>query len=218
MKLAAIAFIAVIALVGSALAHLSIRNELEIVRGVRVALDARRALEQRSRPPGVEGELTIVEGDPPIYVVHTASVTRAGSPLPANDPRAERHREALQKKSIKTELGEAWRATVSDGKTSAELLSRPAPIPIAFPWLAALIAFVAGASIAYLHRAAGVLIAAAAMLAGAYLSVDSASEAAVAYLSTGTGVVLQPIKVLIAPAVFAAVVAAIAVFATRKKD
>lgn len=221
MKLAAIGFIAVIAFVGGALAHRSMRDEVEIVRGVRVALEARRALEQRSRPPGVEGELTIVEGDPAIYVINTASVTRAGSAVDPSDPRLERHREALQKKSIKTQLGADWRATVSDGKTSAELYSTPPKIPIAAPWMVAFIALIAGASISFLHRIAGVLVAAVVMLAGVYLSIDGASQAAMSYLAEGTGappgVALQPVKVLIAPAILAAVVAAIAIFALRKR-
>jgi len=193
--------IALMAAGGAALVDRVIDSELEIVRGVRVSLDARRALEQRSRPPGVGGELSIVRSEDGalVFVVNTASVSRAGRALSAgaeDEARAARHRAAIEKRSIREPLGGGvWRATAADAAMSAELVSEPPEIPRASPVLGALVAFLAGAVLAGVARlrlgpaiAAALGLTAAAALSAFFAasSVELASQAAVSYLSEST--------------------------------
>lgn len=204
------AVIALFAIAGAGAAELAITRELVPVERGRVALDARRALEQRSRPPGVEGLLTIVEGDR--YVVHTASVTRAGTKVDDRE-RLERHLEAQNKKRLQTELsGGAIRVTIASSITSAELTATPPSIERPGPWISIAISLAIGLLSFFglqlkLSPRTSALLAVSLTLGSVLffteLSLTTASQAAVAYLSESTGsppnVVLQPIKVLVWP-------------------
>jgi hypothetical protein len=202
--------IALFAIAGIVATDLAIGRELEPVREGRVTIDARRALEQRSRPPGVEGLLTIVEGGR--YLVHTASVTRAGTAV--DDPeRNTRHQGATQKKKLLAHLPDgAIRATVATATTSAELTIRAASIERPGLWISLAITLAAGLLSFFglqlkLSPRTSALIALAVTLAVvlyfAELSMTVAEQAATAYLAQSTGsppnVVLQPLRVLVWP-------------------
>jgi hypothetical protein len=230
------AAIALMAAAGLLLADTAIKAELNVVRGVRVSLDARKALEQHSRPPGVEGLLTIVSQNE--YLVHTASVSRAGTPLRADDSedkaRAERHAAAKIKKSIRERVdGGAWRATVADpsGDMTAELISNPPAVLRPSIWIGAGIALFAGFLLMFLLRlkttpriaaSVGLTAAAAVVLYFTKSHVGLASQAAIAYLAESTGsppgVAIAPIKVLAWPLALYVLLLLLVLISSRRRD
>lgn len=200
--------IALFAIAGIITADLSIRRELEPVQQGRVTIDAKRALEQRSRPPGVEGLLTIVEGDR--YLVHTASVSRAGTKVD-DLARLERHRQAQQKRQVAHLSGGELRVTVASSTTSAELTAIAPPIERPGLWISLAIALAVGLltffglQLKLSPRTSGLialLVTLAISLFFTEMSITVAEQAATTYLSQSTGtanVVLQPIKILVWP-------------------
>lgn len=136
----AIVIIVYAVLVGFAI-EASIDRELDQVRGMRVAVQARAAVSKDERP---DGPLTIVRGtesekyyflNKKSYLVHTASTSREGTVLTAENSfdkgRADRHAQVTTKKrAIRTKLEDGrWRATVPDSDRSAELILDPPPVP-----------------------------------------------------------------------------------------